>query len=718
MNTYEENRQKTVNETLAALSNQQAKADSIQLTAEYNLYYAQGAELSARQKLEKTEADKEYYRGVNEQGIFNDNQATKLLTSATIAQKEVATAVSNMSTAAANVQIASNVIALLASDMGAAFNIATASLYETDTYQQITDANNFIIEVANNAKAASLSSMESSGLVSEIISSAVQGEAVTTKSKIEALLKITATEFSQLAQQAVKDNAQVGQSYTVERLAAGQLEDAKRDVEAALGAYVDASTNLNLGLKVEVVSGTELTLTFNRFPEHLFNSTLTEGIKIPDPAPEYYVTFVPDAKKGMVDTGQVEQLFTQNMPFDLLPDQKLKDGVMISEYSFTRVHPGETHLVIKKEGSTDLYGKKIESGKQYVAFIFIVLSQRYKSYIANYSNQLSAPSQTFTPATALPCVQRVIPKAAKKKGAKYAPYGALVLELNSTDGIPDQLQLRCIFLKKSLAEKHYFYTGDIKPPEHIYFNLALAEQVAPANYVSAVKLDKVKDIDQITSDKEEVVVVKSDKDIVAVTADHEGIEVKFDKDVDVVVVKSETEIIKAKAGKVVVEVNAAKEVIVVKADNESDKEQYLALLPTDLTDNFGNPIEDGSEYHLFVLSVIDGDAQDRAPYTNTLTDWCDSLRLPLSKSECSVNTCATPIPCTTKKTEETKKISTGTSNSIASSTHETKRITGADQAASSDTPVSTDTGDRTSTGIDTSPTAPDSGATGRPTKKG
>ncbi|MEI8603558.1 hypothetical protein P4S55_24405 [Shewanella sp. PP-Sp27a-2] len=57
MNTYNENLQQTVVNTLSALALNQSNLDSLKTVAEYTLYYAQGTEITARDKLEETEDD-------------------------------------------------------------------------------------------------------------------------------------------------------------------------------------------------------------------------------------------------------------------------------------------------------------------------------------------------------------------------------------------------------------------------------------------------------------------------------------------------------------------------------------------------------------------------------------------------------------------------------------------------------------------------------------
>ena len=160
MSAYNENLQQTVLAVLTDLQKQQQKLASDDQTALFNLYYAQGAEITARDKLNSV--IKAYGKAValDEQGVQNDNLATNLLASATEYEENVAATVTNSAMAASNVQIASKAIAQLAADIGSAFNIVSAADYESDIVTSTARANDFIVETAYSAEDASRMSME------------------------------------------------------------------------------------------------------------------------------------------------------------------------------------------------------------------------------------------------------------------------------------------------------------------------------------------------------------------------------------------------------------------------------------------------------------------------------------------------------------------------------------------------------------------------------
>ncbi len=482
MSTFNENLQQTVSDTLTSLSNQQAETESIKATAEYTLYYAQGAEITARDKLSKTEEQKKFYQQVNEQGVVNDNQAINLLATQTAAQTTVAASVTNMATAASNVQIASNSVALVASDIGAALNIASASLYGTDTYNRISEVNQYINEVANASKTASLASMEASGMTSEIITAQVQAEATTVKSKIENLLSVTKAEFDQLSTQATSENATVGTTSKAERVAEGTLYDVHREAQAIDQSYSNANARLNQNLSVSVTSGTSLELNFTGWPDKPFG---TPGpASIPPTDPKYFVMFVQANKKSLLDTSQAAQLFAQSDVTESAAPVANQDVTLGN--GFTPVNKGKTQLKISS-ASQDIYGVPLSAGTEYVVFIYAELSLKYKQYLANFSDILSSPSQSFIPATNLPLASDVnYTEGDLATPANY--YGKLTFTATVPADIKDSVAFRCIFIDDSLENQALnFLNGNPKtqtPP--VFFDKQIALQTPSANYVTAV----------------------------------------------------------------------------------------------------------------------------------------------------------------------------------------------------------------------------------------
>ena len=390
MNTYNEALQQTVIATLDALANQQAQLESARIAAEYTLYYAQGAELTARDNLEDTQALTVFNQNTNDQSLFNNNQAYNLQASLTQANLDVAASVTNAATAAANVQIASNAIAALAADLGATLNIATASLFGDDSYRKIQDANCFINEVANNAKAISLGAMNASTRTSEIIAAAVLNQGNTVKTKVNAMYSATSATLGKYSDQAISQAQAVAQASKSDRQAEGALREANRESLAITAAYGNATKHLNMDLRIDVVSGQAINVSFLALPSPLptFTALPASAIVIPPAAPRYYLALVREDAQTMFTVDQAEQVFMQ------------WQGLTAQ---FCQVSPGDNGNPVAL--SVDVYGADIIAGVGYVGFLLIEISKEYQRYVNNYSDLLSAPSATFVPATALPKAQ-------------------------------------------------------------------------------------------------------------------------------------------------------------------------------------------------------------------------------------------------------------------------------------------------------------------------
>lgn len=389
MNTYNETLQETVINTLSALSVQQTELESTRIAAEYTLYYAQGAELTARDNLADTRGVVVHSQHINNQSLFNSNQAYNLLTSLTQANTDVAASVTNAATAAANVQIASNAIATLAADIGAALNVSTASLFGDDSYRKIQDANSFVNEVANNSKAIALHAMNGSARTSEIIAAAVLSQGNTVKTKVNAMYAATSAALTKYSDLAISQNQTVSQTSKTGRQAQGAMRNANREAAAITAAYVNANANLNLRLHVHVVSSQNITVSFIGLPSPLptFTAPPASAIVIPAAHPQYYLALVREDAQSMFSVDQAEQLFMQ---WNRMSAQ------------FCKVIPGDKEHNNSITLSVDVYGVEIAAGVGYVAFLFIGLAKDYQRFVNNYSDLLSAPSQSFIPATTLP----------------------------------------------------------------------------------------------------------------------------------------------------------------------------------------------------------------------------------------------------------------------------------------------------------------------------
>ena len=395
MNTYNELYQSTVNDTLGALSAQQVTLESAQTSAQYALYYAQSAEITAIDKLNDTALTVEYCQAVNDQSITNKNQSFNLLSTANSVNANITASNTNMATAASNLQIASNAITSLASDIGAALNVSTASLFNTQTYKKVLEANNFVNEVANDSKAISMLAMDASGKTSEIIAAVVLAQASTVDAKIATLLSATQADLDKYTTMQIAENVTVSTTKKSERQAEGGLLDANAQASAINAALSNANMQLNLGLKVTANSIQTINVFFLALakPLPIFRALPASQIPIPDVNPSYYLAIVQESQSSTFSPDRAEQLFAQRGDFDgpyFYPLQVPIDNQGIDLFL-----------------SKDVYGMPISSGNSYTAFLYIELSMEYKRFIGLFSDIVTAASPTFVPAVSCPIVQNI-----------------------------------------------------------------------------------------------------------------------------------------------------------------------------------------------------------------------------------------------------------------------------------------------------------------------
>jgi len=123
MSIYSENLHATVVNSLQRQYLDQQNLSSQMIAAGFTLYYAQGATITAKQKLEEARIDAAFKETVNKQTIINSNIANNLLSSAIQASQYAKQSISNTAVCASNVQVAANAVIRLAADIGSIMSI-------------------------------------------------------------------------------------------------------------------------------------------------------------------------------------------------------------------------------------------------------------------------------------------------------------------------------------------------------------------------------------------------------------------------------------------------------------------------------------------------------------------------------------------------------------------------------------------------------------------
>lgn len=476
MNSYRENLQEAVGTSLDALYTEQKKLQSQETSAQYSLYYAQGAQLTAEENLDSTCALLEDARLINQQGVKNDNLAINLVASANLIQTNAATTVSNSATAAATIQTAANAISKLAADVGSALNIAAAACYGTDIYKKTLTANAFIRETANKAEFASQQAMEASYKSSEVVAKELATSGTKAKTHLETLLTAAKTQFEVLSTEKVTEQQAVAAASKTEKAAEGALEDAQKEANAIDSSVASSNNSLNFGLTAtanEDAGVHSVTVTFHAFaspftalPENC-GAQLGSNAGIPTAVQDYFVFIAKADEKASVKLEQVDSMF--------------------NEYAATRfvkaTANGDTlTATIPCTGDNPLSafdGSPIALGKEYVVYMYAVLTLDYQKYLNAFSNILSSPSASVTLTKQLPVAESVtVVTDGDKKQVQFtvsdatAPAEYRVMLLLGDSPLTGGLMID----EQSTNKQSHL---------HFYFNKDIAKLVSPANYLVA-----------------------------------------------------------------------------------------------------------------------------------------------------------------------------------------------------------------------------------------
>jgi hypothetical protein len=315
MNSYSENLHSSVLASLESQETNQKKLDSQLNSSMFTLYYAEGAEIVTDNKLELATKKYNQAQSVKEQAVKTKNISTNIVMSATQQNTNTLQSVSNGAVSAANIQIATNAIVRLASDMGSIFSIINAADYGTQIYQQSIEAYNLMNRTAYLAEVASQHAMEASAAIAEVSSATVQDKAKATDTSINNLLQVSNTNFTTTAAIVATDNEAKATASVNTKAAQGIIESNKVELEAAKVAYLLNNKSLNYNLRVNVPK------TFNNSYEVSFNyfkapfetdekGTNTPPLGLDNPVKNYNLFLVKDSKKSVFSASAAEELLS------------------------------------------------------------------------------------------------------------------------------------------------------------------------------------------------------------------------------------------------------------------------------------------------------------------------------------------------------------------------------------------------------------------------
>jgi hypothetical protein len=414
MNSYNDNLHTAVVTSLQTqeLNRKQLKSDWN--AAMFTLYHAEGATITAEEKLITDTTTLEQKTAVYQQAVANSNISINLLSSATQANSYLSQSVTNTAVAAANVQVAGNSIVRLASDVGSIFSIVNAADFDTDIYNLAKDSKRLINDTAYLAEVASDIAMDASINTSVVSTGTVLSLTKNANTLMGNMLAITTAEFNNASAVVATDNANISSTSVTEKAAEGNFEDISADYNASSLSYKTTNDELNLGLVVVPVSPAQVTSRIINFD--LISSPFNTGLP-PDnyPVQTYYLMIVNENKKTTFSITDAENILltksgnfikmnvsapvadtTVTPPVYTPSVITLADGTIVP-YDATTGQVSLTVNFFNVNGKVfkDTDGKNMVLGQKYNAFIMAIYEASYKKKLNSFDDYLSAASPNF-----------------------------------------------------------------------------------------------------------------------------------------------------------------------------------------------------------------------------------------------------------------------------------------------------------------------------------
>ena len=402
MNTYDDNLHSAVVTSLSSQELEQKKINA-QLTASmFTLYYAEGARITAAEKLEQSQTELVEKAQVKEQAVINANISTNMLMSADQSKSFVDQAVTSTAVGAANVQVAANAVLRLASDMGSIYSIVNAADFGTEIFTRSLDAYGLMNRTAYAAEKLSQHAMEGSYKTAEVSMNTVADMAKVTNTSVDSLLKIAESEYDAVSQTMAQDNAKLATASANEKKAEGSLEDVDAEFRATNQAYNIMNNQLNLHLRVPLtkVTSDSFVVKFNAI-QPPFRVDPNEDSDKKDkpygyPVEFYYLMIVKDSNKGTFTISDAENLLDKDSRYWVKINPKNLPRPLTRGKS--KLPPVLTDIEtppISIAGRRDSDGDKVVQGENYVVFVMATYLKTYKKIINNFEDFLSAPSPMF-----------------------------------------------------------------------------------------------------------------------------------------------------------------------------------------------------------------------------------------------------------------------------------------------------------------------------------
>ncbi len=631
MSSYNENLNTNV---VASLQAQELKQNTTQAqlnAAMFTLYYAEDAKITATEKLDKTEDVYQEQEAIKEEAVDDNNMAVNLLATANLEKLYTTQSITNTATAAANVQIATNAIVGLASDMGSIVSILNAADYGSQIYEQALAVNTLMNDTAYNAEVTSQLAMEASSQTAEITASTVADMAATTTASVTNLLTGLSAQLDATSTLQVADNNALVTASVAEKQAQGLLEDTKVDYQAAQEAYALSIAALNLDLTVTNTTfdseTNAFTVEFLPYRNPFRNAEIdnpTMAILNSSPVENYYIMVVKETEKSIFSLATAEGII----------DLEMRKAIQIPGNAQTRISKSLQLTDLK-----DSNGNELSLGVNYVVFVMAQFEIDYKKALNNFEDYLTAPSSPFMLTSKLNSPDYTDIKVDTVDSKNLT----LKFNLSANDS---KVEYRCMFLPDNSVSRKALTT--VEGLENLDIQIVKETEIEIKNQLIIEKQKEVSiNVNILNTTKEALVVnVANTTRTKELNLVRQKLEEKIEKVQKTInslqkTIDEITEELATKQEKF----NLINDVVVAKpgfffnqliAENVTEGNYYIPdnqgkslngkiniTMPIieNTTDNFGNPLQEGKKYIPVILSYASGSKSEAIQYSNAISDF-------------------------------------------------------------------------------------------------
>ncbi|NHN24923.1 hypothetical protein FIA58_004460 [Flavobacterium jejuense] len=641
MSSYNENLNASVVSSLQAqelkLNNTQTKLNAGMFT----LYYAEDAKITAQEKLKRTEKKYSAQEIIKEEAVGDNNLSTNVIATANQEKEFNLQSVSNTAVAAANVQIATNAIVNLASDMGSIVSILNAADYGSQIYEQALAVNKLMNDTAYNAEVTSQKAMEASSLTAEVTASTVADMATTTGASVTNLLSILNSQLETISALEITENAAFTAAATAQKKAEGELIDARVEYDAANATYLSSINELNLNLQVTDKTNTDFTVQFNTYQNPFYVGSETSPYNT-SPVENYYVFVVKESEKSIFSITTAEGLLTNPEIAFPINGEGLDAKTISQTISMADLKDSSDHTLVL--------------GENYVIFVLVQFTVDYKKSLNNFEDFLTAASSSFVLTTPLnsPSTDNIkVNFLAADENPDNVTTQVLQFNLNQES---KNVEYRCMFLlNNSTLVNQMFKTEDLLSVENQILKEINAEINNIKDEADEIKAYNNKNLLHSLTNKLKTLTDK--KEALNQTNDADDADVKKKSKKDTTDLDTQISELNARIKELTSidlrDINPAISKGNINSQNKTPQpgfffNQLIAENVTDgnytvpsidqiqttedtttvvlpiqdnTTDNFGNPLIEGNEYIPVILTVASGPKKLSLQYSNSISDF-------------------------------------------------------------------------------------------------